>query len=71
MRCVLVHVFRLFLDLLHRLVLGDNLLVELLEELGKLNQRLFDALDVIVTRAHSTQNAVGLSAAVGFELKKD
>lgn len=63
--------FCLLFGLLNLRLLVDDLLVQLLEELGKLDHGLLDALDVVVAGAHGSQNAVGMCGTVLLELLYD
>jgi hypothetical protein len=49
--------------------LVHDLLIQLLEEQGKLGHGLLDALDVVVARANSAKDGGRLSAAVALELQ--
>jgi hypothetical protein len=65
---VLLHVVRVLLDGLHRLVLQHDLRRQFFHQLVQLEDCALDLLDVVVAGSDRAEHCGGGCAAVGFEL---
>ena len=65
---VLIDLLGLILDRLNGSFFEHNLLIQILEELVQLNERLLDMLDVVMTSSDSTKNALSVAGSIGLQL---